>query len=306
METSVFDVFQSVKTLLYLGNYNSTCEEAENTDINEEDLSQIVKRYFYIFLSYVEDQKTDELNTFMGSLKGVNNQTIKIYYNLFLFYYLHETQFNEKKFYNLYNDLKEVKRFDPILFPAVYIISLMLLERKEYQNFLTLIEKFEQDIEILSLKFYFFFQLNKVTEMEKVINTMIIKDSDSIITQICGVIFNLYKTNDHESINVLQMISKNHKMTPKMFNLIGVALMSKGLFEEAHRVLNFGKDICEKSGIASTEYSSLLVNLICCYRNLPREEELKNAEEILRKNDPNNQYFLRLANFEEEFAQLTK
>ena len=48
---SVFDVFQSVKTLLYLGNYHHACEEANNTDINEEDLSQIVKKYFYIFIS---------------------------------------------------------------------------------------------------------------------------------------------------------------------------------------------------------------------------------------------------------------
>jgi ribonuclease D len=45
-----------------------------------------------------------------------------------------------------------VKKFDPILFPAVYIISLMLLQRKEYENFLGLIDKFEQDLEILYLK----------------------------------------------------------------------------------------------------------------------------------------------------------
>ena len=301
---SVFDVFQSVKTLLYLGNYHQSCEEANNTDINEEDLSQIVKKYFYIFISYVEDQKTEELNTFMGNLKNVNNKTIKIYYNLFLFYYLHETQFNEQKFYNLYNDLKEVKRFDPILFPAVYIISLMLLERKEYLNFLHLIEKFEQDIEILSLKFYLFFQLNKVEEMEKIINTMNIKDPDSIISQICLVVFKLYKNNDHEAISLLQLISKNHKMTPKIFNLIGVSLMSKGLFEEAMKVLHFGKDICEKSGIATTEYSALLVNLTCCARNLLRENDVRNTEEILRKNDPKNFYFTRMAQFEDEFNQI--
>jgi hypothetical protein len=301
---SVFDVFQSVKTLLYLGNYYQASEEANNTDINEEDLSQIVKKYFYIFISYVEDQKSDELNVFMGNLKNVNNKTIKIYYNLFLFYYLHETQFNEQKFYNLYNDLKEVKRFDPILFPAVYIISLMLLERKEYQNFLQLIEKFEQDIEILSLKFYLFFQLNKLEEMEKIINTMNIKDPDSIISQICLIVFKLYKNNDQESINLLQMISKNHKMTQKIFNLIGVSLMSKGLFEEAQKVLNFGKDICEKNGIPTTEYSALLVNLTCCSRNLFREDDVRNTEEILRKNDPKNHYFTRLAQFEEEFNMI--
>jgi len=297
----VFDVFQSVKTLLYLGNYNNAFEEANSTDINEEDLSQIVKKYFYVFISSIEDQRTEDLNSFMMHLKNVNNKTIKIYYNLFLFYYLHETQFNEQKFYNLYNDLKDIKRYDPILFPAVYIISLMLLERKEYQNFFHLTEKFEQDMEILSLKFYLFFHLNKLEEMEKVINTMSIKDPDSIISQICLIVFKLYKNNDQEAITLLQMISKNHKMTPKIFNLIGVSLMSKGLFEDAHKVLHFGKDMCEKSGIATTEYSALLVNLTCCSRNLFREDEVRNTEEILRKNDPKNLYFKRIALFEDEF-----
>ena len=46
---SAFDVFQSVKTLLYLGNYQSATEEANSTDINEDDLSQVVKKYFYIW-----------------------------------------------------------------------------------------------------------------------------------------------------------------------------------------------------------------------------------------------------------------
>ena len=303
---SVYDVFQSVKTLLYLGNYQSACDEATGTDINEEDLSQVVKRYFYIFISCIEDQKTEELNTFMQTLKNVNNPQIKIYYNLFLFFivYVFKNQFNEQKFNNLYNDLKEVKRFDPILFPAVYIISLMLLHRKEYENFLHLIDKFEQDLEILALKFYLFFSLNKMEEMEKVVNTLNIKEPDSILSQICSILFNLYKKNDFEfAITTLQMINKNYKMTPKIFNFIGVSMLSKGAFEEAAKVLNFGKDSCEKNGIASKDYNTLLVNLICCYRNLCKEDEVRNNEEILRKNDPKNNYFSRLTLFEEEFTK---
>jgi len=303
---SVFDVFQSVKTLLYLGNYQSASEEASNTDINEEDLSQVVKKYFYTFITYIEDQKTEELNNFMQNLKNINNPQIKIYYNLFLFFivFVFKNQFNEQKFNNLYNDLKEVKRFDPILFPAVYIISLMLLHRKEYENFLHLIDKFEHDVEILSLKFYMFFTLNKMDEMEKIVNTLNIKEPDSILSQVCSIIFNLYKKNDFEfAINTLQLINKNYKMTPKIFNFIGVALMSKSSFEEAAKVLNFGKEACEKSGVASKDYNTILVNLICSYRNLGREDETRNMEEILRKNDPKNLYFNRLAFFEEEFTK---
>jgi tetratricopeptide (TPR) repeat protein len=304
---SVFDIFQSVKTLLYLGNYQTACDEATGTDINEDDLSQVVKKYFYIFISCIEDQKTDELNKFMQSLKNVNNPQIKIYYNLFLFFivYVFKNQFNEQKFTNLYNDLKDVKRFDPILFPAVYIISLMLLHRKEYENFLQLIDKFEQDLEILALKFYLFFTLNKVDEMEKVVNTLNIREQDSILTQICSILFNLYKKNDFDyAINNLQIINKNYKMTPKIFNFIGVSLMSKGAFEEAAKVLNFGKDACEKSGVASKDYHTVLVNLICCYRNLAKEDEVRNAEEILRKNDPKNNYFARVSLFDEEFMKV--
>ncbi len=301
---SVFDVFQSVKTLLFLGNYQSATEEASSTDINEDDLSQVVKKYFYIFISCIEDQKTEELNTFMQNLKSVNNPQIKIYYNLFLFFILYtfKGQFNEQKFNILYKDLKEVKKFDPVLFPAVYIISLMLLSRKEYENFLQLIEKFESDLEILSLKFYLFFHLNKLDEMEKLVNTMNIREPDSILSLICTILFNLYKKNDFEfALNSLQMINKNHKMTPKLFSFIGMALMSKGSFEEAIKVLNFGKETLEKNGISSKDYFTILVNLICCYRNLLKEEEVRSCEELLRKSDTRNEYFNRANYFDEEF-----
>jgi hypothetical protein len=301
---SVFDVFQSVKTLLYLGNNQAATEEANNTDINDDDLSQVVKKYFYIFISLVEEQKMEELNTFMQNLKSVNNPQLKVYYNLFLFFVLYtfKGQFNEQKFTILYKDLKEVKKFDPVLFPAVYIISLMLLDRQDYENFFQLIEKFESDLEILSLKFYLFFHLNKLDEMEKLINTMNIRDPESILTLICTIIFNLYKKNDFDyAINSLQMINKNHKMTPKLFNFIGLSLMSKGSFEEALKVLNFGKDSLEKNGLSSKDYFAILVNIICCYRNLLKEEEVRSCEELLRKSDPKNEYFNRLAFFEDEF-----
>jgi hypothetical protein len=305
---SVFDVFQSVKNLLYLGNYSAACDEANETNINDEDVSQVVKRYFYIFISCIEEQKTDELNTFLGMLKESKSDQIKIYYNLFLFYsiYIYKKQFNEQKFNKLYTDLKSVKRCDPVLIPAVYILSLMCLDRGENENFLGLIEKFEQDIEILMLKFYMFFNLGKVDEMEKVINILTLKEPDSIITLITQILFNLYTRNDYEfAITTLQQINRNNKITVKMFNFIGVSLMSKGLFGDALKALNLGKELAEKNGIASNDYFTVLVNMICCYRNTFNEEEVRNCEELLRKTDPKNGYFVRLANFEEEFVKAT-
>lgn len=306
MDSNVFDVFQSVKTLLYLGNYQSSSEEASNTDINEEDLSQVVKKYFYFFINCVEDQKTEELNNFLASLKDVKDDQIKIYYNLFLFFtiYIYKNQFNEQRFTKLYNDLKNVKKYDPVIFPAIYIISLMLLDRKENENFLQLIEKFEADMEILLLKFYLFFNLNKVEEMEKTLNVMNIKEPDSLLTQLCTILFRLYSNNDYEyAINSLQVINKNHKITPKIFNFIGVSLMSKGAFEEASKALVFGKDASEKNGIAAKDLNCILVNLITCYRNLNKQDDVRNCEEILRKNDPKNPYFAKIANFDEEFLK---
>jgi tetratricopeptide (TPR) repeat protein len=180
----------------------------------------------------------------------------------------------------------------------------MLLDRLENENFLNLVEKFEGEAEILLLKFYLFFNLNKLEEMEKLINTMNIKEPDSIPTQICSILFNLYKNNDFEfGINTLQVINKNHQITPKIFNFIGISLMSKGVFEEAAKALTFGKESCEKNGIASKDFTCLLVNLINCYRNLNRQDEIRNCEEILRKNDPKNNYFIKLNNFEQEFTK---
>ena len=50
MEQSAFDVFFSVKNYLYLGEYNKCLEEISIMDINEDDMSQRVKKNFYTFI----------------------------------------------------------------------------------------------------------------------------------------------------------------------------------------------------------------------------------------------------------------
>jgi tetratricopeptide (TPR) repeat protein len=273
-------------------------------DINEDDMSQKVKKNFYTFISYLESQKDEEINKLLGELKSHNEKHIKIYFNLFLFFvfYVYKDKFDEKKYTNFFNELKEVKRYDPLIFPAIYIIGMLAINRQQYKDFLTIIDKFTGDLEILGLKFHLMFMLNKEQEMEKIVNSMNLKDADSIISQLCTLLYGLYIKNDWETaIDNLQMISKNNKISPKLFNLIGVSLMSKGAFDEASKIFNLGKDLCEKNGDINSDYSCLLVNLITCYRNLGMSDEMKNIEESLKKNDSENKYFIRCAQFEEEF-----
>ena len=308
MDQTAFDVFFSVKNFLYLGDYGKCLEEISIMDINEDDLSQRLKKIFYTFISYLESKKDEEINNLLKELKS-QSQTeaqLKTYFNLFLFvvFYVYKEQFDENKFSNFINDLKGIKRFDPKIFPAIYIIGLLAIDRKQYKDFLAVIDKFTGDIEILGLKFHLMFMLNKEQEMEKIINSMNLKDSDSMISQICTLIYGLYIKNDWETaIENLQNISKNNKISSKLFNLIGVSLMSKGVFDEAAKIFNLGKEMCEQNGDINSDYSCLLVNLITCYRNLGKSDEMKNIEESLKKNDPANNYFARCAEFEEEFTK---
>ena len=304
MDQSAFDIFFTIKNYLYLGDYNKCLEEIANMDINEDDMSQKIKKNFYTFISYLESQKDEEINKLLGELKSHNEKHIKIYFNLFLFFvfYVYKDKFDEKKYTNFFNELKEVKRYDPLIFPAIYIIGMLAINRQQYKDFLTIIDKFTGDLEILGLKFHLMFMLNKEQEMEKIVNSMNLKDADSIISQLCTFLYGLYIKNDWETaIDNLQMISKNNKISPKLFNLIGVSLMSKGAFDEASKIFNLGKDLCEKNGDINSDYSCLLVNLITCYRNLGMSDEMKNIEESLKKNDSENKYFIRCAQFEEEF-----
>ena len=304
MDQTAFDVFFSVKNFLYLGDYGKCLEEISIMDINEDDLSQRLKKSFYTFISYLEGQKDEEINKLLAELKTHNEKQIKIYFNLFLFFviYVYKDKFEEKKYTNFFNELKEVKHYDPLIFPAIYIIGLLAINRKQYKDFLTIIDKFTGDIEILGLKFHLMFMLNKEQEMEKIINSMNLKDSDSIISQLCTLLYGLYVKNDWETaVENLQTISRNNKISPKLFNLIAVSLMSKGAFDEASKILNLGKDLCEKNGDINSDYSCILVNLITCYRNLGMGDEMKNIEESLKKNDSENKYFERCAKFEEEF-----
>ena len=304
MDQSAFDIFFTIKNYLYLGDYNKCLEEIANMDINEDDMSQKIKKNFYTFISYLESQKDEEINKLLGELKSHNEKHIKIYFNLFLFFvfYVYKDKFDEKKYTNFFNELKEVKRYDPLIFPAIYIIGMLAINRQQYKDFLTIIDKFTGDLEILGLKFHLMFMLNKEQEMEKIVNSMNLKDADSTISQLCTLLYGLYIKNDWETaIDNLQMISKNNKISPKLFNLIGVSLMSKGAFDEASKIFNLGKDLCEKNGDINSDYSCLLVNLITCYRNLGMSDEMKNIEESLKKNDSENKYFIRCAQFEEEF-----
>jgi hypothetical protein len=82
--------------------------------------------------------------------------------------------------------------------------------------------------------------------------------------------------------------------------------MNKGAFEEASKILTLGKDTCEKNGEISGEYNCILVNLITCYRDLGKSDDIKNMEEYLRKNDPENGYFNKINKFEEEFTNALK
>ena len=305
MEQNAFDVFFAVKNYLYLGDYNKCLEEISTMDINEDDMSQRVKKNFYTFISYLESKKIEEINKLLGELKSNNEKQLKKYFNIFLFFFIYvcKAQFDEKKYANFVKELKDVKRYDPLIFPAIYIIGMLAMEENQYKDFLTIIDKFTTgDIEILGLKFHLMFMLNKEQEMEKIINNMNLKDSDSIISQLCNLLFGLYSKNDWETaIENLQNISKNNKISPKLFNLIGVSLMSKGAFDEAAKIFNLGKEMCEKNGDINSDYSCLLVNLITCYRNLGKGDEMKNIEESLKKNDPKNKYFKRCTLFEEEF-----
>ena len=104
MEQSAFDVFFSVKNYLYLGEYNKCLEEISIMDINEDDMSQRVKKNFYTFISYLESQKDEEINKLLAELKTHNEKQIKIYFNLFLFFviYVYKDKFEEKKIHQFF------------------------------------------------------------------------------------------------------------------------------------------------------------------------------------------------------------
>ena len=114
MDQTAFDVFFSVKNFLYLGDYGKCLEEISIMDINEDDLSQRLKKSFYTFISYLEGRKYEEINKLLGEIKSQSQSEtqLKTYFNLFLFFvvYAYKEQFDENKYSNFINDLKEIKR----------------------------------------------------------------------------------------------------------------------------------------------------------------------------------------------------
>jgi hypothetical protein len=57
MDQNAFDVFQNVKNYLYLGDYQKCIEEINTMDINEDDMSQIIKKKFLLFYIIIRKSK---------------------------------------------------------------------------------------------------------------------------------------------------------------------------------------------------------------------------------------------------------
>lgn len=300
-----FDIFASVKNLLYLGNYEEALTENESTDINEEDSVQVIRKKFYQFIAYLEEDKQNELNELLLELKDSKDST-KIYYNIFRVFlvYFIKRSYREELLTKIYNDLINLESVSQFLQPAIYLISLILLDLDDRERFLLLTKLMENDPEILMLRLFYFLKMNNSKESAAIIDLLNSKDSDSASTTISNVLVNLYNGNDlDKTLSMLAEIKQNHKMTPKLFNTIAVAMMFNGKFKEAVKPLNIGLEACTKSGTSNYDLNIILVNLICCYRNLGLTGELKDTEDKLRNYDPNNKYFAKLKQFEEEFEK---
>ena len=302
-----YDVFQTVKSIFYMGNYELAYQEVKSTDINEEDLSQVAKKYFYIFLCFIEDNNVNEINNLLTTLKDHPEDSIKIYYKVFYMYFLYyyKKKYMETTLDKLYNDSINVKQMDPIFFPAIYIISLILLSQKDYKRFLLLAAKYEQYNEILALKFYLFFSLNKLNEMEITLKTMSLIESDSVLTQICSVIYEIYSKNNFEyGLKTLSNLTQSFKSSFKIYNFIGVVLMAKGDFEKSYKILTQANDIFQKVEQSNKDYHCILSNIITCLRYQWKIDEIKEYEETLAKLDPDNPYFEKCRYFDEEIEKV--
>lgn len=305
MEDSiVFDVFQTAKSQLFLGNYEEVLQEVESTEIDSEDLSQVIRSYLYKILAYIEDQNSAQLKSLLEEMKAIKQLAgySRIFY-VFIAYSLSNQLL--PLFDKTYTDLLSVPQINSVILPTVLTTSMMLIEMEEYEKFSVLIAKCKSDLEILSLQFYVMLKLNKTIYLEKVVNTMMIVDSDSTITKVCLLIYNLYMYNDFEkAVSYLNDLKQNNKITIKLCTYIGIIFMSKGQFQEAARVLQMGKTTHENKGDSPRDYNTVLVNLIACYRNMNELSEVKAIEEALRNSDPENPYFIKLKHFEDSFNEI--
>lgn len=305
----LFDVFTSVRGILYIGNYKGTISEIESTEVNEDDFFQVVRRYFYLFLSYLEDNKQTELNSLLLELK--DNKDLKMYYNIFRFFtifYL-KAQFKADVLEKMYSDIVSVENPTQILQPAVYILSLIFYEIDDRDRFLNIIKCFPNDIELLSIKAFYLLKMNRIKEAELVIKTISEKETESIPSQLLSLFLSIIKGNNIDNaVSILNNIKNNSSggVTPKLLNLIGLTVMYKGKYVDALKPLLIGIETCEKKMIANSDLACLFVNSITCYRNLGMDDKVREYEEKLRNSFPGNRYFLRVKAFEDEIDSIIK
>ena len=316
MEDQFYDVFVNAKNIINTGNYQKGIEELSSTEINEEDIVQIIRYKFYTFLIYIEDDRQEELNDLLAELKEAKDQQ-KLYYNIFRFYtvFVLKKQYKEEVLNKMIQDIMQIPNPGSILQPAIYILSLILLEIDDRERFLKLTSKISGvDSEVASLVVLYYIKLNRLEDAEKVLSGIKDKDSDSTCISILEIIILFLKgNNDKDTFNysnvetaftMISSIKSNYQMTPKLFNLLGISLMFKGNFKDAVKPLNLAIDNCQKNSVCSRELPSLYVNLICCYRNLGYDNDIHDCEEKLRNIDNKNNYFDKVKNFEEEFAKV--
>lgn len=300
MESALYDVYYSVKELIYTGNYSQALQEISNTDIDENDVSALARSNLYRLICYIEENNSKAAHELLQEIKAEPN--LKVYYRVL---YLLTTlvlldKLHENVFEKTLAELDGLTAFNDALMPVIYSVSLILIRKENYAAFLTLADKTKQDLEMMNLTFLMFLKLNNLPQMEKTLNLMKIVGEDNVLTKINSLVFELYSKNDTDKADeIINIVKGNSKISLKLFNLIAAVLMSKGNFGKAAKALKLAKENQEKLGESNNEYVSVIVNLICCLRNEGDEEGVKSLEENLKNVDPNNAYFERLASANE-------
>lgn len=304
MDSNIFDIFSATRNFLFMGNYNDALIENESTDISEYDITQIIRKKFYLYLTLVEENKTEELKNLIQDLKKAEG-SIKIYFNIFkihLQFYLNNT-YKEDLLLNYYKQLIELNDVSAFLQPAIYLVSSILLDIDDRERFLHLTGLMDTDPEIMMLRFYYFLKMNKLKEVKALLEILNQKDPDSNNTILANLILDLIEGKNEKLFKTVQEIKQNNKISAKLYNIISVVMMNNGNFKEAVKPLTVGLESLKNSEMTS-DFTPFYVNLICCYRNLGMDSELKDAEDKLRSYSPNNPYFIKIKEFEDEFEKI--
>ena len=284
------EVISMAANYFYLGNPIKALKEFQ--DLEGTELNNTCKERISFYSTIIYLSLNDPSNT-MKAVNSLSNQNAKIVLENLVKYFT-ETNLDPKLMGEVYSEMTDddIKRKDPSNSLTILSCGYLLYCMKQYESLLKLIGDIDQ-IDINYLKFYTYYEYYRYDYMETTLISISKLFPDSTMHSLLAHFLEIAKGISVDISN-LNDIAQKFDTSLRLYNIIALGYLQLGERWLAQKIIEKAlneTDIIKnpQKWIGNTEAESLVINICLCIDDL--SDKIKDYEEILKKINPESEYF---------------